>query len=383
MDSETQTFDVAIVGGGPVGLFLACCLQKTGVDCRVFEQRDEPITHSRSIGIQPISLELFRKIGLADRFVEAGIKVEEGRAFCHEKPIGTLSFRECPPPYPFILTLPQYKTEQLLRQRLQQINANILQPGATVTSVEHRKDGVQLEIDYQETTQKIDARFVIGCDGKDSFVREAMGVSFHGKRYDDTYIMGDFTDNTDLGSAAGIFLCRQGVIESFPLSETMRRWVIKTDTYLPNVTRRNIEKRLKERIGHNLGGTENVMLSSFGVEKKFAETMAKGRIFLAGDAAHAISPIGGQGMNLGWLDGWDLSQCLLRALANEQADESVFKAYSRRRLRVARKAARRAEFNMIMGRASALLPLKKWGLQAVLQTPLAGVLARMFTMRGL
>src|SRR5699024_5936122 len=117
---------VAVVGGGPVGLFLACCLQKIGISCSVFEKRGGPVKHSRSIGIQPVSLELFDNIGITDAFLEEGTKIGEGRVFCHEKPIGTLSFEDCPPPYPFILLLPQYKTEQLLASQLQSLNSDVL-----------------------------------------------------------------------------------------------------------------------------------------------------------------------------------------------------------------------------------------------------------------
>jgi 2-polyprenyl-6-methoxyphenol hydroxylase-like FAD-dependent oxidoreductase len=195
--------------------------------------------------------------------------------------------------------------------------------------------------------------------------------------------MGDFSDNTSFGSAAAIFLCNRGVIESFPLPEGMRRWVVKTDAYLPDVTRSDIERRLYRRIGHDLKGAENVMLSSFGVQKKFAQTMAKQRIALAGDAAHVISPIGGQGMNLGWLDAWDLWHCLQQLFAHEDVAASILSSYSQRRLKIARKAARRAEFNMAMGRETAFLPVRKLLLQGLLKTPLAYLAARLFTMRGL
>jgi 2-polyprenyl-6-methoxyphenol hydroxylase-like FAD-dependent oxidoreductase len=381
---DTEKMQVAIVGGGPVGLFLACCLQRAGVSCGVFEKRDHPVRHSRSIGIMPVSLELFGNIGLAEIFISEGVKVKEGRAFCHENQIGTLSFDGCPGPYRFILLLPQSKTEQLLARHLNQLDPEILHWNSTVTGLKRTGYNLQLKVIQNNHVKWTEADFVVGCDGKDSFIRKKNSIPFACKTYRDTYIMGDFSDNTSLGKTAAIFLCRQGVIESFPLQNGVRRWVVKTKEYVPTVARQDIEQRIRKRIHHNLEKTENRMLSSFGVEKKFAGTMAKDRILLAGDAAHIVSPIGGQGMNLGWLDGWDASQCLLECFANEKKTDSILQAYSKRRLHIAQKAARRAEFNMAMGRETKLLFLHKWLLRGMLRAPaVSHLLANLFTMHGL
>lgn len=374
---------VAIVGGGPVGLFLACCLQKIGVSCRVFEKRSGPVEHSRSIGIQPVSLELFDNIGLANAFLKEGIKVKEGRAFCHEKQIGTLSFASCPPPYRFILLLPQYQTEQLLADHLQFLDTGVLHWNSTITGFNRTDQKVQLKVSNNGREEWIEADFVVGCDGKESFIRRQEGIGFTGKSYEDSYIMGDFSDNTSFGNSAAVFICKQGVIESFPLPGGRRRWVVKTERYLPEITRQDIEQRVQNRIDHRLTGTENTMLSSFGVEKRFSETMAKDRLLLAGDAGHIVSPIGGQGMNLGWLDAWDASLCLLECLSNEEKMEPILQAYSKRRLHIARKAARRAEFNMAVGRSTSAVIFRKWLLRGLLNLPISNFIANLFTMRGL
>jgi 2-polyprenyl-6-methoxyphenol hydroxylase-like FAD-dependent oxidoreductase len=378
-----ESYQAAIVGGGPVGLFLACCLCRIGISCAVFEKRSQPVTHSRSIGIQPVSLELFENIGLAEDFISAGIKVKEGRAYCQEKSIGALSFDRCPPPYRFILTLPQYKTERILAHHLQSLDPAALHWNAEVTEIKKTDRKLLLKVNRGERIKKIEADFVVGCDGKNSFVRKEFSINTAGKDYADSYIMGDFADNTSLGSSAAIFICRQGVIESFPLPDGVRRWVVKTRKYVPKVSREDIEQRVRHRIHHDLKESENSMISSFGVEKKFAETMAKGRMLLAGDAAHIVSPIGGQGMNLGWLDAWDASQCLPQCLANKEKTESILQDYSKRRLHIARKAARRTEFNMAMGQETSLLFLRKWLLRGMLKTPISRLMANLFTMRGL
>lgn len=381
--SSSNKYQVAIVGGGPVGLFLGCCLHQRDISCVVLEKRNQPVAHSRSIGIHPVALELFEKIGLAETVINEGIKVQKGHAYWNDKPVGTLSFQSCPPPYPFILTLPQHQTEQLLNQHLKSLGDEILHRGAALTGINELQDAVELEITTGGQSHEITADFVVGCDGKNSFVRRAASINFKGSPYSDTYIMGDFTDNTEFGNDAAIFLCDEGLIESFPLPGGVRRWVIKTDRYRPQITRKDIEQRVKKRISHNLKGTANKMLSSFGVEKKMASAMAKDRIILAGDAAHVISPIGGQGMNLGWLDAYDLTACLKEIFETGASPEPMLANYSARRLKIARKAARRAAFNMALGRKNGWPLVKKTLLKGLVRPPFSHLMARMFTMRGL
>lgn len=381
MNTAPSEYQVAIVGGGPVGLFLGYCLRAKGISCIILEKRSHPVTHSRSIGIHPISLEYFETMGLADAIISEGVKVAEGMAFAGKKHMGTLTFTSCPPPYQFILTLPQYKTEQLLASRLNVLDPSVLQRGAEVTKMTESDTNIRLGITGKN--KEISAHYVVACDGKNSTIREWASISFAETIYDDTYIMGDFSDNTSWGTKAAVFLCKEGLIESFPLPGTLRRWVLKTDRYLSDITRRDIEERVARRIGHSLDGTKNTMLSSFGVQKGLAQTLAKNRILLAGDAAHVVSPIGGQGMNLGWLDARHLAGCFVQ-IFNTSADPTrLLQQYSTRQLKIARKIIRRAEFNMALGRKTKNLYFKKVLLSGMLKTPLANLMARIFTMRGL
>ena len=383
MSNSDATYQVAIVGGGPVGLFLGCCLQARGISCVVLEKRQATITHSRSIGIHPVSLELFESIGLAKSMIQQGVKVEEGMAFFGNSHIGTLSFDSCPPPYRFILTLPQYRTEELLAARLNEMNPSVLKHGVEVTGITKGASRVQLQVTKAGVQEKISAEYIVGCDGKNSLIRARAGIPFDETEYEDTYIMGDFTDNTDWGTKAAIFLGPEGLIESFPLSEGMRRWVVKTDRYISTVERHDVESRINHRIGHSLQNTQNVMLSSFGVQKALAQTMARKRVVLAGDAAHVVSPIGGQGMNLGWLDAEELSKKLELILDSATDPGVTLQSYSNQQLKIAKKAIRRAEFNMVLGRKTERPIFRKALLGLILKTPLSRIMARVFTMRGL
>lgn len=376
-------YTVAIAGGGPVGLFLAIALQKRGIECVVFEKRTERITHSRSLGIHPVSLELMEQTGIVNDFLKAGINIEKGIAHNGKKEIGTISFRSCPKPYTFVLSLPQFKTEELLEKQLNKLKPGCLVRGAEVLDFRETGHSVEVRVRLNDKVQKVECDFLTGCDGKNSRVRESAGFTFRGNSYSDTYIMGDFSDNTIFGTDAAIFLCKEGLIESFPLSDNRRRWVVKTDAFVEKVGRLLLEKLVAERIGHDIGEEEHFMLSSFGVQKYVADPVSRGRIFLAGDAAHIVSPIGGQGMNLGWLDVWDLTRTIDKALNNPPEISSLAVRYSTRRIKAAKKAIRRAELNMALGRATKAPVLRNALVWMMLNTPLQRLMARIFTMRGL
>ena len=385
MEQPETSYPVIIVGGGPVGLFLGCCLQHKEIPFIILEKRKERITHSRSLGIHPVSLELFEDIGIANSFINAGIKIKRGLAFSDNGKIGTISFERCPKPYNYILSLPQFKTEQILEEHLLSLNADALFREVEVTNIEEHADSVTIKASHSGTIYNFKCQYLVGCDGKGSKVRKQAGIPFQGTSYPDTYIMGDFSDNTNFENDAAVFLCNTGLIESFPLTGNKRRWVVKTDSYYDEVERLDIEKLVALRIGHDLGEEENFMLSSFGVQKLVAKPMARQRIALAGDAAHVVSPIGGQGMNLGWLDAKDLAEVLENLLSktNQAAIPDAMGAYSRRRSNVTGRVIKRAELNMKLGRKVKMPKIRNTIVWLMLKTPLKNLMARLFTMRNL
>lgn len=382
MPTRPHTYQVVIVGGGAVGLFLGICLLEAEIDCLILEKRERVREGSRSLGIHPVSLERFQQLDMATPFIEGGIKIHKGHAFANTQKLGTLSFRDCPPPFNFILALPQDRTESLLEQQLQQRNPEALCRGAEVVNIEPSGHSVTITYRRHGRKHEIKSAFLVGCDGKNSFVRKQAGISFNGADYPDTYIMGDFSDNTRFGTEAAIFLCDEGLIESFPLLDDRRRWVVKTDHYFSQLNRHDIEQRVWQRIQHDLQNTKNVMLSSFGVQKRVAAPMVNGRVIVAGDAAHVVSPIGGQGMNLGWLGAWDLSQSLSRIFETNRQTAPILNQFARRREKAARNAIRRAEMNMRLGRRPSLPVVRNGLIRLMLNTPLSQLMARIFTMRG-
>ncbi|MDZ7658884.1 NAD(P)/FAD-dependent oxidoreductase [Fodinibius sp.] len=383
MNSLSETYQVIIIGGGPVGLYLGLCLEQADISYIILEKRSAPRPGSRSLGIHPVSLELFKELDIVSNFIRDGIKIQQGHAFVNTKKIGSLSFKSCPKPYNFILALPQHQTETLLEQALTKRNPNALLRNAEVNTITEHSQHVEVNFEQNGKMHTVRAKYLVGCDGKNSLVRRQSNIAFKGQQYPDTYIMGDFTENTHFGSDAAIFLCDEGLIESFPLPNNHRRWVVKTDNYIDDVSKDQLISDVFNRIGHSLSDAQHTMLSSFGVQKLIAYPMVKNRTILVGDAAHIVSPIGGQGMNLGWLDARDLADALLQVLGNTFQKHTILNQYQKRREHAAKNAIQRAEMNMKLGRKITTPFFRKQLVSLMLTPPISQLMANIFTMRGI
>lgn len=374
---------IVISGAGPVGLFLAGRLLQHGFRCTILEKKYEIDNHSRSLGIHPVSLELFHDAGIVNQFLARGLMIRKGLAFWNRNKIGDISFDTCPAPFNFVLALQQRETEKILESWVQSFKKSSVIRGAELSHAVQTRNSVSVSYLYEKQEKEVMCDFLIGCDGKNSTVRELLGIPFRGSPYPDTYMMGDFTDLTAIGNDAAVYLHEDGLIESFPLPGGYRRWVAKTDSYNKNPERYTLEQIIDERLGYSLSAADNVMMSSFGVQHFLADSMHSGRILLAGDSAHVVSPIGGQGMNLGWLDSEACVQAIAKAAANTTNMTQIFEDYSIQRKKIARHVARRAEMNMWLGRKENSGFFTKFAAHLITKKPLSNLLAHVFTMRGL
>lgn len=335
--------DVLIVGAGPVGLFLACELRRRGHDCIVIDRASERPTHSKALAIMPGTLAMFETAGIVNRFVLCANRID-GVRFVTPRRSVYVPFGGLRPPYDFVAILPQWRTQALLETRLLELGGDVRYRHALV-QLRQESDGNDALLETPNGTMRVRARYVVGCDGVRSTVREQIGIRFDGKSYPGTVLLADVRVQTAVPEhEARVHVHRGGVVTMFPMSATERRVVvISPEELLPErADRGRLQSRLL-RAGYAETSVEEILWSNaFRVHRRLASAMRSANVFLAGDSAHTHSPVGGQGMNIGLHDAWNLAGKLSAVLAGE-ATETLLDRYERERLPVAKGVVRRTD----------------------------------------
>ena len=378
--------DVVIVGGGPVGLYLAALLLQEGVNVQVLEQRLRREQHSRAIGIHPPALQVLDTVGAARAMIDAGVPIRTGVALSSGRPVGSMRFASVSDRFPFVLSLPQFTTEALLERRVLELDGSALLRGARVKGV--TDDGGAVTVAYGPPDDggagsRLTSRLLVAADGARSRVRSLLNIPVLSRRYPDHYVMGDFAADGDHHEEAVLYLAADGIVESFPLPGGLRRWVVRATRPADDVDAGGFSGLVHDRTGVRPDPASSSMLSSFSPRTTMARRLVCGRAVLIGDAAHEISPIGGQGMNLGWLDAAELAPVIVAALSGRPVGRDLL-GYAAHRSQAARRARWQAGVNMALGRPlpRALLTPRNLALGTLTGVPgVNRLVARRFTMQ--
>jgi 2-polyprenyl-6-methoxyphenol hydroxylase-like FAD-dependent oxidoreductase len=348
--------DVLIVGAGPVGLFLANECVRRGLRWRLIETRASQSEHSKALAIFSRTLEIFDMAGVVSPFLKAANRVTSVAVMAHERRLAHMRFAPEESPYPFVALVPQNVTEELLAEELRR-KGGVIEYETTFVSAEQQEDCVSVTADHKGAPIKLRASFVVGCDGAHSAVRHLLAIPFAGAEYKDTFALADVETNDAL-PADELQLCPSefGPLAIFPMSATRRRIVVTIDQ--PEGDAPSLELVRKILAQRGPAGIEARALhwtTYFRIHHRHVAQLRGGRIFIAGDAAHIHSPFGGQGMNTGLQDVWNLVWKLdlfLRGPGNERLLDS----YSAERLPVIRSVIDMTDFlTKVMGTPNRLV----------------------------
>lgn len=340
---------VLVVGAGPVGLALANLLGREDVPCTLLEKRVEPHTQSRAIGWTPPSLELLKRIGVAEPMIQAGVLVTVARVYDDKQEVGAVRFDQLPGEFPFILTLPQSDAVRMLRDALKDCPAVTYRPGTELTGLSATDTHVVARmVSDGNRPESIATPRLVGCDGRYSVTRDGMGFVSDYKRYRPSFVMADYEDPTDWGAEARLFFTAGGSLESFPLPGNQRRWVALLPASGTDDPGGFLEEQVARLAHVDVQDVKGSRPGTFQPERLLVRRFVKGRVILAGDAAHVMSPIGGQGMNTGLGDVEQLAP-LLAGIYHGALPENRLESYGRDRRQAFRVACRRNACGMWLG----------------------------------
>ncbi len=305
--------DVLIVGAGPTGLTLACELLRRGVTPRIIDKAPAPADKSRAFGIHPRTLELFDNMGIVDEILSQGNACNAFDMYNRGEPLASVSFEGLESKYPFVVMLAQSDTERILNEHLNSLGVEVereielsglQQHGDSVTASIKLKGGIE---------ESLTCRYLAGCDGAHSTTRHLLNFDFKGAPYPNYWLLADC--NIDWKYPIfhlSIFIHPTGVSAYFPLRADRGRLMFDLenapiDEDMPPPTIDDVHRLLEEREIDFSSVTDPNWLAYFKLHHRMVDRYSEGRVFLAGDAAHIHSPMGGQGMNTGIQDAYNLA----------------------------------------------------------------------------
>jgi len=326
-EARRRTADVLVVGAGPTGLLLASELLTAGVRAITIEARLERGPHARALGIHARTMEVLALRGLSSSFLREGVKVP---AWHFGMLPNRIDLSGLPTPFPFLLAIPQTRTEELLQAHAESLGATI-ERGVRLVGLQELEGRLLADVEDGSGRYQIEAKYVVGCDGGRSTVRSLGGIDFPGSDADAWGFLADVEMTRPPAPGFGINTSDGAVIVA-NLPDGRRR----VAGWMPGLSRETqldlnaITQFTKSLLGDDFGMNSPSWISQFGNDNRLATSYRNGRVILAGDAAHVHWPTGGVGMNVGLQDAFALGWRLAR-VAKGQADDSLLDGYSRER----------------------------------------------------
>ncbi|MEY9909155.1 2-polyprenyl-6-methoxyphenol hydroxylase-like FAD-dependent oxidoreductase [Catenulispora sp. MAP12-49] len=370
--------DVLVVGAGPVGLTAAIELARRGVRCRIIDKLAEPMMYAKAVGIQPRTLEVWDAMGVVREALDAAEPMLGQQVYVNGREVSTMTLT-LPPDVPYgFAALPQYEVERILTERLAGLGVRV-ERDARLVSFEQDAERVEAVVarGTGEADEQIRARYLIGCDGAHSVVRKTLGLTFEGDAFPDSYMIGDVELDWSLprgyvirsmhqtgGKTDELLVCvplpghkRYRISMLAPTNpdgtgtstSTDAHAHADADTAAGNGSADGVRHGMQQGRAPELADLQDVLdrlspepvtadhlrwSSVFRISHRLVDHYGRGRVFIAGDAAHIHPPTGGQGMNTGIQDAYNLAWKLALAVEGHAA-EGLLDSYEAERLPVA------------------------------------------------
>ena len=341
---------VLIVGAGPVGLTVAIQLARYGVSADLIDKGSAGSSYSKALSVSAASLKAFHGLGLAAEILQVGKPIQDIEISFNRRRCARIDKRNLKGLYDYYLSLAQPETEAVLKAGLQALGQDV-RYGHALQALEQDVRGVTVQVMHEATGQVTTGRYdyVVGCDGAQSSVRQLSGIAFDGYDYDVHFVMGDVLfERFPEGASTAYHVHDDGFLIFLPMPGGLTRLVVSRPGPLPQARpapeRAELQAFLDRFHGQGLVIRSVQWSSSARFFNRLASTNHQGRVFLAGDAFHLFSPIGGQGMNTGLQDAMNLSWKLayfIQGLGNAE----LLNSYRAERYTAVQKVAALSEHN--------------------------------------